>query len=408
MHAVTSETHVRQLGEPIKLKILFLSPIWGILNPTPAFGALWERPQHIASILAKNGHRILYVQGPMYVHPTTLPRIINGGNLFLTRKITAQLSAVNLYLPPFEDSSLRFVSDILGVSTLKLILKRLRFNPDVAVIYNIQYTHFSDALKSMGTKIVYDCVDEASGFSFVRDIAAIMKEERKLVSNSSIVITTSEVLRQRLSKLNSNCFYIPNAADVARFTNTAKTHERIPEMELLRHPIVAYVGAISDWFDVDLVCRLAELHPEYSILLVGPVRYGLEKFKQNPNIILLGPKKYEVIPEYLSYMDVCLIPFKINKLTLAANPIKMYEYLAAGKPVVSTALPEICNNASEFVYIGKNEEDFIRKVEEAVEEPKKPHYEAVVARRVRFAEDNSWEKRVDAFERLLRKTLQSH
>ena len=389
----------------MKLKILILSPMFGMLTLSPEIWVHWERPQQIATRLARDGHTILYIQGPLYLG--ALSWIINSGNLFLRKKITSQLSAVNMFLPPFQ-GKLKFVSDSLQAPIFKLYLSSLRFRPEVAIFYGIQYVSLLHSLRSMGTKILYDCVDEVSGFSDRGDIGMVLREEKNLVVNSSIVIVTSQALRQKLSKLNSNCFYIPNGADVPHFLKATKASEKIPEIEHLRHPIIGYIGSIFDWFDVDLVCRLAELHPEYSVLIVGPVSHGSEKFKQHPNITLVGVKKYEVVPKYLAYMDVCLIPFKINKLTLASNPIKLYEYLAAGKPVVSTALPEVCNNASEFVYVGKNREDFIRKVEEAVDEPKKPEYEAIVAGRVRFAQDNSWEKRIDVFERLLRQALQSH
>lgn len=398
----------------MKLKILILSPMALPIYLPAASPILWQRPQQIASRLSQRGHTILYLQGPTYLHRRNLVSVIGSGNLFLRKKITNQLNAVQMFLPPPPQflpppySKLGFVSNSLGVQIFRLYLSSLHFKPDVAIFYFTTYNFLLGTLKSMGTKIVYDCVDEVSCFDNVVDVAGVLREEKDLVTNSSIVIVTSQVLRQKLSKLNSNCFYIPNGADVTHFLKATKTSEKIPEMEHLRHPIIGYHGTISEWFDAELVCRLAELHPEYSILIVGPVRHGLEKFKRHPNITLVGAKKYEVIPKYMAYMDVCLIPFKINKLTLAVNPVKLYEYLAAGKPVVSTALPEVCNNASEFVYVGKNEEDFIRKVEEAVEEPKKPDYEAIVARRVRFAEDNSWEKRIDTFERLLRQTLQSH
>jgi len=383
-----------------------------MLTLSPKTKTPWERPQQIASRLARDGHTILYLQGPLYLD--ALSRIINGGNLFLRKKITSQLSAVNMFLPPFR-GKLKFVSDGLQVPIFKLYLSFLRFKPDVAIFYGIEYIPLLRALRSVGTKILYDCVDEVSSFSNVTDVAKVLREEKDLAINSSIVVVTSQALRQKLSKLNSNCFYLPNGADVPHFLEATRASEKIPEIEHLKHPIIGYIGAIDNaptprarWFDVDLVCKLAELHPEYSVLIVGPVGHGLEKFRRHPNITSVGFKKYEVVPKYLAYMDVCLIPFKINKLTLAVNPIKLYEYLAAGKPVVSTALPEVCNNASEFVYVGKNEEDFIRKVEEAVDEAKKPEYEAIVARRMRFAEDNSWDKRVDIFERLLRQTMQSH
>lgn len=364
---------------------------------------LWERPQQIASRLARNGHTVLFVQGPLYLD--TFQWIITSENLFLKRKIDNRLTAVNMFLPPLQ-GKLKRVNGAFQVSMLKVLLSSLHFKPDVAVFYGNGYVSLLRTLRSMGTKILYDCVDEISGFSDVGDVARALREEKDLAANSSSIIVTSQALRQKFQKINPNCFYIPNGADVSHFLNSAQVNEKVQELEPLQHPIIGYHGAVSDWFDVDLVCRLADSHPEYSVLIVGPVNVGLEKFKKHPNITLVGAKKYEILPKYLAYMDVCIIPFKINKLTLAVNPIKLYEYLAAGKPVVSTPLPEVYNSTSGFVYVGKDAEDFIRKVEEAVEERSKPEYAGLVARRIGFAEDSSWDKRVQAFETSLQLTLQ--
>ena len=374
------------------------------LSETSESEVLWERPQQVATRLARKGHTILYVQGPLYLD--SLSWIIKSGNFFFKKNFAPQLSTVNLFLPPFQ-GKLRFFSDSFQAPIFKLYLRILRFKPDATIFYGIEYVSLLKTLKSAGSKILYDCVDEVSGFSSVVNAESVLHKEKQLVAGSSIVIAASRALFQKLSKLNPNCFYIPNGADVPHFLKTAKT-TKIREIEHLKHPIIGYIGAINDWFDVELVTRLAESHPEYSVLIVGPVNYGLEEFNRHPNITLTGTKKYEVVPKYLAHMDVCMIPFKINKLTSAVNPIKLYEYLAAGKPVVSTAIPEVRENTSKLVYIGENREDFIKKVEEAVGEPKKPEHAALIAARMKFAQENSWEERVDEIEKLLRQTVYSH
>lgn len=367
---------------------------------------LWSRPQQIVSRLVDRGHNIVFFQSPIYLGPFALTRNYKVNGIFAIKKIMKNLYLVNIFVPPFL-GKLEFVTEQLGLLVFKTYLKCLNFKPDVAIFYSYPYAFLLDTLKAMNIKTLYDCPDEFSEFSDA-NVSKVLKAEEKLSVKCSLVIAVSRKLCDKISKVNSNCFYVPNAADFAHFYRARYTKDKPREIANLQHPIIGFIGAIYDWINVDLICKLAESHPNYSILIVGPVKYGLNKLKKHSNIVMVGAKKYQILPQYLACMDVCLIPFKINKLTLASNPIKLYEYLAAGKSVVSTALPEVCNNASEFVYVGKNEEDFIRKVEEAVEEPKKPEYEAMVARRVRFAEDNSWEKRIDVFERLLRQTLQSH
>ena len=310
------------------------------------------------------------------------------------------LYVVNMFLPPFL-GKLRFVTEKFGSLLFKTHLKCIKFKPDVAIFYSSSYIFLLKALESMSVKVVYDCIDEFSGFSDVSDVSEVLRAESDLIVKSSCVIATSKTLCEKVSKINSNCFYVPNAADFNHFNSAIHITERPQEIENLQQPIIGFIGAIWDWIDINLICKLAELHPEYSILLVGPVNFGFDKLRAHSNIMMIGAKPYRVLPQYLAYMDVCLIPFKINKLTLASNPIKLYEYLAAGKPVVSTGLPEVCENASHVVLIARDDEDFVKKVEGAVKESQAPENKAVIERRINFAKANSWEQRIETIEKLL-------
>jgi len=321
------------------------------------------------------------------------------GNVFLTRSIMKHLRVANLFLPDFR-GKLQFIAEKYGLLAFNLLLRALRFRPNIAIFYTVDYVFLLNSLRSMKVKIIYDCVDETSAFSDRSEAGStILKAEENLVRKSSLTIASAKVLYEKIVKIKSNCIYIPNASDFGHFNKAAQTMKKPKEIETLKHPVIGFIGAIFDWIDTDLLCKMAQAHPEYSILLVGPVNSGLDELKKHPNIVMVGAKNYQLLPKYLASMDVCLIPFKINKLTRASNPIKMYEYLAAGKPVVSTALPEICNNASEVVYIGKDREDFIKKVERVVNETED---KAMISRRIDYARDNSWEKRVKTIEALLR------
>jgi len=360
------------------------------------WGFLWQRPEQIASRLANEGYKIIYFQNPIYLNPS-----VRAKNIVTLRKVMKNLYAVNLFPPPFL-GELRFITEKVGLLIFKAYLKSLSFKPDVAIFYSLAHVFLLDTLKSMGVRILYECIDDHSGFSDISNVSGVLKAEKEIIIGSSIVTATSKTLCEKISKVNPNCFYVPNAADFKHFHKASHIMEKPQEIKNLKHPIIGFIGAIYDWINVDLLCKLAELHPDYSILLVGPIEFGLDKLKKYSNITMVGVKKYNRLPEYLSCMDVCLIPFKINKLTLASNPIKLYEYLAAGKPVVSTALPEVCNNASHVVMIAKNDDDFIQKVEEAVNESKKSEHKETILKRINFARDNCWEKRIDTIEKLLR------
>lgn len=369
---------------------------------TMPWGFLWQRPQQLASRLANRGFDLVYFHSPLDLSPFFLLRLLREKSFFVINRVNANLRVVNLFVPPFH-GRLRFFMEKLGILFFKMYLRFFDLKPAVAVFYHPQDIFLVDCLESLGVKIVYDCVDDYSAFPGVSEPFKVLQAEQELVKKSSFVFVVSKKLYERISKINSNSLLLPNGADFTHFNQAIDLRELPLEVKSLKRPIIGFIGAVWDWIDIDLICRLAEFHPEYSILLVGPMYFGGDKLGKFSNIFAIGHKPYEFLPRYLACIDVCLIPFKINRLTLASNPIKLYEYLAAGKPVVSTALPEICENASDIVYIAKDEEDFIRKVEEAVKETESPNKE-IIEKRIKFAKENSWEKRIDLIENLLRRS----
>jgi glycosyltransferase involved in cell wall biosynthesis len=331
---------------------------------------LWQRPHHIASKLAEKGHNVIYFDSPDYVAPSVLLEKMRKHQSVEIKKIADNLCIVKLYLPEFRGSFAPLKNYFL-VRAFKSTLKKLDFIPNASIFYSLDFVPLIKTLDSMGSIVTYDCVDDQ--LSFVRDmIERHLTQERayneaaqaeiELIKSSAVCFATAQLLLEKVSKYNPKSVYLPNAMDFDHF-NAAKIPQENSELTSLKHPTIGFIGAIYEWIDFDLICQIAETHPEYSVLLVGPVKFGQAQMEKYSNIIMVGTKPYETLPTYLSNMDVCLIPFKLNDVTLSSNPIKMYEYLAAGKPVVSTPLPEVQQNASEIVYIGKNNEDFIKKVD---------------------------------------------
>ncbi|MCX9465673.1 glycosyltransferase [Vibrio cholerae] len=164
-----------------------------------------------------------------------------------------------------------------------------------------------------------------------------------------------------------------------------------PSEELLEksRPVVGYYGAIAEWFDTDLVLKTAKLLPQYDFVLIGNVTTDVSCFKNQSNIKLLGEVPYKDLTKYLVSFDVCIIPFIINDLTLCTNPVKVYEYLAAGKPVVATAMPEVVL-IEEKVFIASDAEAFSLSIEKAMET--KDDAELVTDRK-KWAESHDWLER---------------
>lgn len=134
---------------------------------------------------------------------------------------------------------------------------------------------------------------------------------------------------------------VPNGCDIKRF-RLPNSIGKPPELYSHEGPVITYSGAWASWIDVKLVERIAETFNHALICVIG-TEFGIKVPAHHPNLKYLGQKTYSQLPEYLINSTICIIPFLINSITIATNPIKMYEYLASGKPVVSTNLPEAKN-----------------------------------------------------------------
>jgi len=166
----------------------------------------------------------------------------------------------------------------------------------------------------------------------------------------------------------------------------------------LTHPIVGYYGAIADWFDLELMIQIARLRPNYSFVLLGGVfDTDTSELSRLPNVRLLGQQPYETMPQYLYHFDACLIPFKTNSTTAATDPVKVYEYLSGGKPVVSVALPEL-EPYRDLLYIADSREDFVTQLDRALTEDDP----AMIERRRSFAAENTWQNRYEIIGSALR------
>ncbi|MGH2524255.1 MAG: glycosyltransferase, partial [Anaerolineales bacterium] len=213
-----------------------------------------------------------------------------------------------------------------------------------------------------GWKVVYDCLDEYAGFS--TSTPALMAQERKLIAESDLVLATARRLHDKCAPLARRCVLLPNAADYEHFQQPSD-RTALPNV---RGPVVGYYGALAEWFDAALVEAAARAHPEWQFVLIG-LKSGaaLRALERLPNVHLLGEQPYARLPDYLHRFDAALIPFKRDALTLATNPVKFYEYMSAGKPVVATDLPELGPYRALF-YPASTAEEFVHQLEAALAE----------------------------------------
>jgi glycosyltransferase involved in cell wall biosynthesis len=235
--------------------------------------------------------------------------------------------------------------------------------------------------------LVYDCLDAVAAFRPGQP--EVEAAEATLARRADVVLATSPELEARMRRHNPRTVLVPNAADYDHFSRRVAAAELPAELRGLPRPLIGYVGELAAWFDTDLIQGLARRHPEWSIVLVGPATAEVRRALPDANVHFLGRRPYSELPRYLAGFDCCLIPFRACPLTAAVSPVKLYEYLAAGKPVVSTPLPSVLPFAKEVLVAA--DERFLEAVEEAV--TGRNDVVASEARR-RRARAHTWDQRV--------------
>jgi teichuronic acid biosynthesis glycosyltransferase TuaH len=226
--------------------------------------------------------------------------------------------------------------------------------------------------------------------------------ERLAARMADIRLATSSDLVEQLSKAGAPFRRFPNAAAFEHFAVANKPAAELPEaIRQLPRPIIGYMGNVCLRIDYDLLVRIAERFPHCTVLMVGPRNdadhhaHDLSRFK---NLVFVGPQPFSTLPTYLSVMDCALLPFKINQLTRSIYPLKINEYLAAGKPVVSTSFSSEIKGFAPHIYLADDPDAFLDQIEAALGEPADSPARAA---RIQVAKQNSWTVRAEQFLALL-------
>jgi glycosyltransferase involved in cell wall biosynthesis len=258
----------------------------------------------------------------------------------------------------------------------------------------------ADVVGTLSEKsIVYHCVDEYSAFS---DAAAeVRAREIELLRKSNLVLVSAGGLLTTKREHNPRTFLVTHGVDYEHFRRAAEESTPVAEeLKSLPRPILGFHGLIADWVDLPLIAELAKKRPRWSIVLVGSGDTDLSPIQGLPNVHLLGHRPYARLPEYLRGFDVALLPFVVNELTRAANPLKLREYLAAGLPVVAAPLPEIARFEG-LVSLASSADEYASKIELLLEQKR------VGPSRERSSQmaGESWDSKVAEIEKLLSSVL---
>ncbi|HML39490.1 MAG TPA: glycosyltransferase [Bellilinea sp.] len=347
----------------------------------------FQRPQQLAKQFAQNGYRVFYFAAHF-----------QDGSRPVLREIEPNLYEVILPGTPgtniYREAMQLELQEKLRQACL-VLADLAQINEAVQIVDLPFWSPLAFSLRqSLGWKVIYDCMD--SHADFPDTTAEMLAQEQSLFLQSDWVITSSRPLINRIQQFTQRVSLVLNAGEFSHFSQTDLA--RPSEIAGLRGPIIGYYGAISAWFDAGIIAELAAAHPEWNFVLIGNTHGAdLSPVAELPQVLLLGEKPYDTLPAYLAHFDAAIIPFRRTPLTDATNPVKLFEYLSAGKPVIASRLTEL-EHYEDTVTLCSTAAEWIQAVEAALEDSDA----AVKAQRIAVGQQNTWERRFQQIEATLK------
>ncbi len=355
---------------------------------------VYQRPQHLLSRLAAL-HPVIFVEEPEFDSdgPARWERSNPHPN-------------VTVYRPRTPVRAPGFSRDQLPV--LEPLLAELSADLGDANILAWLYTPMALplALSLDPDAAVYDCMDELSLFAGAPP--ELLGLEEQLLEYADVMFTGGPSLYRAKQSRHPNVHCFSSSVDASHFRLRDDVGNEVSEADdqaELPHPRLGFYGVIDERLDLEIVRRLAEAHPEWQIVLVGPVvKIDPAGLPRLPNIHYFGQRSYEELPRYLAGWDVCLLPFARNDATRFISPTKTLEYMAAELPIVSTPITDVAEPYGHIVYLGGTPDEFVSACEAAMDSS--PEERAGRAARMReVLAGTSWEVTVSAMEKLLTQAM---
>jgi UDP-galactopyranose mutase len=285
---------------------------------------VFQRPQHLMTRCARD-RRVFFVEEPLFL-PGISPRL------------RIERGAVRVVVPELPEG----ISDDDAIEAQRDLLERCieaeQISEYVLWYYTPMALPFTDRLSPVA--VIYDCMDELSAF---KGAPAILRaREAELMRRAALVLTGGQSLFEAKRHQHSNIHPFPSSVDVAHFAQARRITSEPHDQASIPHPRLGFFGVIDERMDIELLDGVAAARPDWQLVMLGPiVKIDPASLPRRPNIHYLGSKKYEELPHYLAGWDVALLPFARNEATRFISPTKTPEYLAAGKPVVSTSIRDV-------------------------------------------------------------------
>ena len=344
---------------------------------------VYQRPQHLMSRASKT-HRIFFIEEPIFDNGVEFDIQQQSDNLWV---IVPHLT------PGMDEKSVRthqreFLSRFLV--TMEIQRYATWYYTPMALLIS---DHLSPAIT------VYDCMDELSAFKFAPP--ALIQLEKQLMKKADVVFTGGYSLYEAKKNQHHNIYPFPSSIDLEHFYKARKISEDPRDQALIPHPRFGFYGVIDERLDLSLIKEIALRKKDWHIVLIGPVaKIEENELPRFENIHYLGMKNYQQLPDYLAGWDVAIMPFALNESTRFISPTKTPEYLAAGKPVISTPILDVVRHYSSVVNFVSTGEEFIACAENDIVQN-----EEWLAKVDKILAENSWDKTWKRMNEVIEKTI---
>ena len=337
---------------------------------------VYQRPQHLLSRCAHD-RRVFFIEEPIF------------GNSSMRLDVRETDTGVFVVVPHLPEG-LR--SEVAITAVMKEMLYRLfvdqAINDYVFWYYTPMALRFTSHFKPIAS--IYDCMDELSAFKGAHSELPLL--ERELFQNVDLVFTGGQTLYEAKRNQHRAVYAFPSSIDAAHFKKARTSRVDPADQSDIPHPRLGFFGVIDERFDRDLLDQIAQQRPDWQFVMIGPiVKIDPESLPRHANVHYLGSKKYDELPAYLAGWDIALLLFARNESTRFISPTKTPEYLAAGKPVISTSIRDVVRPYGELnlVQIADNADDFVRAAAKILA---KPHDDEWLAKVDAFIANLSWDK----------------
>lgn len=368
-----------------------------LLFSSSDWNGLWGSRQQVALELNRRGYRVLFIERfagleHLYRYPEMRQR------RFTSRQLVEQVDGLWRVMPPpllpgyyYFPLVAQLNANIVGWRLNQAIVRFLRGQRPILWMFKPEHHFMIGRYNELVS--VYHCIDEYTVGTSGRKKATIEQLENRMLHKADVVFANSIITWENKKKIAPNAIRFPSGANVAHF-GQALTLTSHPQTATLPRPILMYAGSINEKIDLRLLLDLANRRPEWTIVMIGELYLGadladLVRIRQLPNIHLVGKRPFDELPSWFAAADICLLPYVSGEATRYRSPLKLYEYLATGRPIISTPHPEV-DELSHCVSIA-SPDNWIDRINAILQ----PDGESQRQERLAEAEKHSWKVRVD-------------